>query len=897
MNYICRTIVYTLKYIPMKKTIKIIIIVLGFILLSMIILPFAFKGKVAGIVQTQANKNLNAKVSFSDLSLNLFSNFPNITASLSDLTVAGVDSFAHDTLVSAKKLKLAIDLTTLMTDKGISVKRVEMDYGNVLAKVLKSGKANWDITKPDTVSQAKQDTSESMHFELEEVIIKHANVTYDDRESDMKAEVKDWSGTLDGDLSTDITTLSTNSEIKALSFSMSGMTLLSDATLETEMSMDADLTKSKFTFRSNKILLNAMEISFGGWVQMPDTATVDMDLKVNTEKVTFKQFLSLIPALYMKDFESIKTSGNLRIDAFMKGKMQGENYPAFGLKIAVDHGMFQYPSLPKSVRDIRINANISSVGGSLDNTKVDVSAFHFNMAGNPFDMTAYVATPMSDPDVKGTLKGVINLGMVKQVYPLDEGTNLKGQVQANLSAAGRLSYLDKKQYDKFKANGNLNIKGVNYKSSGLPEVSVKEAAMNFSPKDIALTAFSMTLGKNDIQATGKLNNMLAYFLKDDVLSGSLNVTSSYLNLNDFMKEDSTAKTSAEKAPMLAFEIPKNLNLSLDAKGKKVIFSNLTMTDAQAGLTVKDGRVTIKNLSANALGGSIGANGYYEALNPEKPQVAFGLDLKEVSFSQTFKTFETVRSMVPIFESIQGNYSMNMNFNTSMDKHLNPNLKALTGSGVLKSSGVKVSDVKVLDVLATTLKKESLRTISPKDLKIPFKISDGKIYTSPFDVNVSTLKLNLSGNTGLDKSIDYAVNITLPDNLAMGNIKTMKGTITGSFNNPKIKLDASALAKQAATGLADKLLTRTTGKNTAETVAKAKEDLTKEAEQIRAQAKATGDKLIEQAEKEGNMLVEKANNPILKAAAKASAAKLKSEAQKKAAALNAKAEEKINQLNK
>jgi len=241
--------------------------------------------------------------------------------------------------------------------------------------------------------------------------------------------------------------------------------------------------------------------------------------------------------------------------------------------------------------------------------------------------------------------------------------------------------------------------------------------------------------------------------------------------------------------------------------------------------------------------------------------------------------------------------MNMNFSTSMDKHLNPNLKALTGSGVLKSSGVKVSDVKVLDVLATTLKKESLRTISPKDLKIPFKISDGKIYTSPFDVNVSTLKLNLSGNTGLDKSIDYAVNITLPDNLAMGNIKTMKGTITGSFNNPKIKLDATALAKQAATGLADKLLTRTTGKNTAETVAKAKEDLTKEAEQIRAQAKAAGDKLIEQAEKEGNMLVEKANNPILKAAAKASAAKLKSEAQKKAAALNAKAEEKINQLNK
>ena len=134
----------------MKKTIKMIIIVLGFIVMAMIIIPFAFKGKIAGIVQTQANKNLNAKVAFSNLNLNLFSNFPNITASLSDLTVVGIDSFAQDTLIRAGKLKLAIDLRTLMTDQGISVKNIEMDHGKVLAKVLPDGSSNWDIMKPDT---------------------------------------------------------------------------------------------------------------------------------------------------------------------------------------------------------------------------------------------------------------------------------------------------------------------------------------------------------------------------------------------------------------------------------------------------------------------------------------------------------------------------------------------------------------------------------------------------------------------------------------------------------------------------------------------------------------------------------------------------------------------------
>ncbi|MDD3907263.1 MAG: AsmA family protein, partial [Bacteroidales bacterium] len=190
------------KTVDTKKTIKIIIITLGFVLMAMIILPFAFRGKVAEIVQTQINKNLNAKVTFTDLRLNLFSNFPDMTASLSNLTVAGVDSFALDTLVSAKKVRLAINLGTLLTDQGISVESIEIDRGNVLAKVLPDGRVNWDIMKPDT-SVAEEDTSASMHFEMKKVIVRHTNVVYDDRESKMKAELKDWSGTLKGDLASD----------------------------------------------------------------------------------------------------------------------------------------------------------------------------------------------------------------------------------------------------------------------------------------------------------------------------------------------------------------------------------------------------------------------------------------------------------------------------------------------------------------------------------------------------------------------------------------------------------------------------------------------------------------------------------------------------------------------
>ncbi|HAD00924.1 MAG TPA: AsmA family protein, partial [Porphyromonadaceae bacterium] len=107
------------------------------------------------------------------------------------------------------------------------------------------------------------------------------------------------------------------------------------------------------------------------------------------------------------------------------------------------------------------------------------------------------------------------------------------------------------------------------------------------------------------------------------------------------------------------------------------------------LTVKDGRITIQNLSANALGGKIGVSGYYEALNPKKPEVAFGLDLQTVSFGETFKTLDMAKSLAPIFENMQGNYSMKLNFNSALTEHMEPILSSLTGEGKLNSNSVKV----------------------------------------------------------------------------------------------------------------------------------------------------------------------------------------------------------------
>lgn len=876
----------------MKKALKISGIVVAALLAIIIILPFAFQGKVGGIIQKQANKYLNATMKFDGLSLNLFSNFPNITASLNDFMIIGTDSFAHDTLVYSKTARLAINLKSLMTDNGFRIKKVALNDAKVYVKWLATGEANWRIMKPDTIPVEPGADTTSMHFELDKVVLTNARVIYDDRKHDMLADLKGWNGTLNGDLSSSITTISTKSVIQSLNYTLWGMPILKDVKMDFQLTFDADLDNYIFNFKSNKILLNAVELGFGGRISLPGD-NIDFDLKANTSKVTFKQFLSLVPAFYTKDFSSMKTAGNLKLDFFMKGLMTDLDWPAFGFKLLVENAMFQYPSLPKSVQDIQISCNITNPGGTMDKTLVDLSKFHFNMAGNIFDLTAKVATPQSDPDFVMNLVGALNLGMVKDVYPLSEGTKLQGKIKTNLFASGKMSWMDKKQYDKFKLNGALDIQGIQYKSKDMRDINVQSANMDFTPQLVYLKNLSILLGQNDIQASGTLSNMLGWFMRDDVLSGSLQVQSNYLNLNDFMSEETSA-TSTDTTPMTAFEIPQNLDLSLNATGKKIIFNKLFLSNAKADLTIRKGRVSINDLSANALGGRVGVKGYYEALNPEKPKVAFGLDLKTVSFAQTFTSFEFVKKIAPIFENVNGDYSLKMDFNTLLDKNLNPDLKILNGAGLLQSNGVFVSNIKVLDVLATTLKNEKLRTIAPKDLNIPFKISDGKVTTSPFTIHVDGIALELGGITGLDKTIDYKLGVELPENRALAGVSKFKGTIKGTFTKPIVKLDVAEVAQKAAVKLADKALKATLGTNTAETKAKIDAEVDRKAEEIRAQAKAAGDKLIAEAEAQGNNLIAKANNPLVKAAAKATAAQLKKEAEKKAASLLIDAEAKIKQ---
>lgn len=864
----------------MKKILAAGSIIIAILLVIMIAVPFLFKDQIKDAVIDGANKNLNAKVHIGDFGLNMFSNFPNITLSLQDVSISGVGDFEGDTLVKAKSADATLNLFRLIKGN-YEISKINLNEAVVYAKILVDGRTNWDIIKGDDTDSASSSDESAFSLNLQKVSLNKCKLIYDDQAGNMRVVLSDWNGELSGNLSADNTTINTKSSIGEVSFTMDGIPYLSRIEGIADARIDADMNNLKFTFVESKVQLNEVKASLEGTVDMVGEDGMDFNLTLKAPNTEFKDILSILPAMYTDDFKNVKTSGTASMEGFLKGMMQGDDYPAFDFKLSVNDAMFQYPSLPQSVNDINIDMNVTNKGGSLDNTIVDIRKFNFTMGGNPFSAGINISTPISDPNLKAHIKGYIDLAMIKQVYPLEEGTDLNGKLNADLSIAARMSAIGKEQYQNVQASGSLKINDMLYKADDMPNVAINNASLEFNPQYVNLSSLDVKIGENDIQATGRLENFIPYFLKNQTLKGQLSLKSNFFNANDFMNDEENEGVTSESSEN--FVVPENVNFTVNADMAKVLYEQVTFTNLNGLITVKDGTVNMQNVSANALGGTAKVTGSYStARDPNNPEVTLAANINKASFAETFKSVESIQKFAPIFENILGTYSMNIDLKTVMGDDIMQMLSGLTANGNLLSTDVKVEGVETLSKLSSALKTDALKSFTAKDINIPFTIDNGKINTKSFSLNIGDDgKLTLGGLTGLDQSIDYTGTVTLPKSLANNFINNIPITIGGTFSNPKIGVDTKSLLSGVAGQASEEILGASIDEKKEEITNKLSEEKAKQIQNLRENAQKTSDKLVEEAEKQAKNLVDAAEpkGAIAKLAAQKAGEKLVNEAKK------------------
>ncbi len=793
----------------MKRGLKIFGIVVAAFVVLLMVLPFAFRGKIESVIKSEGNKMLNAQFDFESLDISLLRRFPQASVSLNDFWLKGVGVFENDTLVRAGELTAAVNLMSLISGD-YEITKIIVDDTDVKAIVLEDGQVNWDVIKSSGEEEVVEEESASSPFKisLKKLSINDFSAIYDDRQGGMYAAVEELDATCSGDFGSDATTIKLGAETPSVTFRMGGVPFLNGASIKADMDVAADFANQKYTLNDNELQLNAIRAAIDGWVAMTEKG-MDMDLKLNTNEVGFKEILSLVPAIYAKDFAGLKTDGIATLTAYAKGSYEGEEQvPAFDVALDVKNAMFRYPSLPAGVDGINIAAIVKNPGGSLDATTIKVNPFNFTLAGNPFSMTADIKTPISDPDFKASAKGKLDLGKIKDVYPLED-MNLNGVVNADMGLAGRLSYIEKEQFDKVEAEGSINLSDMKLQMESMPDVDIQRSTFSFTPRYVELSQTTINVGDNDLTLDSRFENYLGYLLKGTTLKGTLNVSSNKINLNDFMGDESeelaeepAEENAPEQEPMATttggIRVPDNIDFRAQVNMKQVLLDKMNFADIKGLLVIKDSKVDMQNLSLNTMGGSVVANGSYATPVGAQPRLDAGFALNNIAFADAYRDLDMVQQLAPIFAGLTGNFSGNMKVNTLLDDEMSPVLQSLNASGSLSTKDLSLGDVKFINMVAEIVKKPALKDTRVKDLAVDFTIKDGRVNTKPFALKMGDYVMNLSGSTGLDQSIDYRGTITLPASAgAVAKLGTVDMAIGGTFTSPKVGIDLESLAKQAA----------------------------------------------------------------------------------------------------
>jgi len=895
-----------------KKLLIIIPVTVLAIFLVLLVTPILFKGRILEIAKKELNGMLSAEANFSDVKLSFIRNFPNAYVALENLTLTGTGEFEGETLVAFKSFSVTVDIMSVIKMDNIKVKAVLLDQAEVNAHISESGKPNWDIMKggkeTGALPEEKKPDKDTppIKIALNKFEIRNADLSFIDDSGKMRATASGLNYFLQGDMTLDNADLIMHLDITDVNFWMDSIHLLNKAHVVFVSEVAADLKNMAFILKENQFNLNEIALKFAGLVQAPGDISVDVTFA--TQRTDFKSVLSLVPAVYMKDFNSVTTAGSITLSGNVKGTYNKEQMPSANVNLTVDNAMFKYPDLPKSVNNINIAVKAFYDGVAFDKTTLDVDRLHFEMAANPFDAEVHVKTPESDMQVAAKLAGKIDFNSLADIVPLDDIT-LKGLLDCDLALAGRMSTFQNERYEDVDARGMLKLSGFNFESPDLPQaVNIASTQLNFTPRRVDLVSFDAVIGKSDIAMNGTLEKFIPFIFKGETVHGNLSLKSNNIDLNEFMAGEKSGETK-ETSPLSVIEVPKNIDFVMNVNIGHLQFDKLNITNTTGTLLVSDGRLQMRNLNMNMLGGSVALSGEYNTQDIKVPSVNLNANVRQVDVASAISAFEILQKILPQPQNYAGKVSTNLTMSGILDEHLSPVLDKVVSKGQVQTNSVEIRNSELFGTMANMLKNESWRRPALTNLDIRYEVKNGQLTIEPILMSILQSKLELSGGQGLDMTLNYKVNATVPVS-AIGsgatdilskipggsNIKDIRitGLIGGMATRPVVSLGVADMAGSVVSSV-----TEVVREQVREEIDKQKAAIMAEAERqaetLRTAAKQTADRIRKEANAAADKLENEAKNPIQKLLAKPAADALRKEGETNAVKVEQEAERQITAI--
>lgn len=461
-----------------KKTLKISGIMLGTVLLVLLVaIAFVINfivtpKKLTPVVLDAANQTLNAHLDMESVELTFFSTFPQFglkvkNGSLVSKALNDSSWCKTDSLLSFKECVLTVNPIAYLTENRIVVHNLSLEEVAVYAYRNKAGKANWEVTRAstDTIPADTASTDFNSEIDIRNIELKHANLVFDDRNTDIYSRIDDANLKLRLSLTKGVSTLGLKFDNKNILFWQQGELLVNKIATSLRTDIMVDRQTAVWKLKDTELDVNGIRLDVNGAFRRDTVAkTIGMDLEYGLHAPSMETVLRMIPKSYVKD-SKVSAKGEVTVSGRVRGVYGDKKLPAVSLKIGIKEASAQYKGLPYGIDEVTADFDAYVDLMRHQPSYLNLKIFHFKGAHTEVLADAKVDDLLDDPLITFHTKSTVDLDALAKTFPLQESVTITGKLDADMGMKCRLSALKKQDIGRMKLGGKLELKDFELKDT------------------------------------------------------------------------------------------------------------------------------------------------------------------------------------------------------------------------------------------------------------------------------------------------------------------------------------------------------------------------------------------------------------------------------------------------
>ncbi|HMG66041.1 MAG TPA: AsmA-like C-terminal region-containing protein [Chitinophagaceae bacterium] len=746
-------------------TIKAIVVCIIVWVLALIIVFFYIKSnkqKILASIKTALSDKISGAVSFDDLSVDFFQNFPGVSVDLENVHIRDSLFPVHrKELLNVRHLYLGFSLLDLVAGKR-NPGSISLSNGIIYLFADTAGNKNWKILKKQPPGKKE--------FDLKKVSFRDINAIFQDAGKFKFYNI--WFEKMSCDIINKkdkiAFAMKNFSLLKSTFFNTRAGSYLTNKKLIANWYFEYDKGLKKISLQDQKVKINNQLYKVTGNFFLTDDPY--FNLTIETDNLPLNEAASIFPGKTEKKINQFKLSKPLpKVKAYLSGEMKYLRLPLAKIYFSVNDASLDISPVSFAHCSFKatFNNEIDSSKPRDDyNSVIQFTEVKGEWEKNPFDAKNIFFYNLIHPYLKCDVHFMFSLPQLDKAIASSRLDLNSGEGDANLEYAGPLDKTD----TVYKLNGTVaihrgdityNPRNLNFKNT--------ELELSFLNGGVLVKKMNTEINNDPVRINGRIKDFLNFFNTDSSKATfEWSIYTPHIDIGK-LRSSMHRKASGKKKEGYSFfeklndkidRLFDDCNAFLDIKADKLVYRNFSAENVIGRLVLKNDMIGLDSFSLMHAGGSVTVNASSRDRG-DKSDLVLHSKMQNINIKELFSAFNNFGMQSLTSKNLNGRFSADINLTSILDANNDLYKPANKGTINFLLQNGKLEDFRpLMEIDNNFLQKKDLSQVNFADLKDQLDIDGNDIKVNRMEIKSTAINMYVEGTYSFATNTDLSIQIPL-----------------------------------------------------------------------------------------------------------------------------------------